>query len=286
MLVFALLAAGTAILFRLPVHGARPAPFQGFIEPEAVPVVSLTGGKIAQVLAHRGELVQQGQLLLRLDSSELDSHLARVHSALRILPDRLVDAATSLFERLPPQTVARLIQTDPERIAAEQEYFQALVESERNPSKACQARLKRAGEQRKRAYRRAGELRPSRLSALRNLQGEGLETLHWLEAQRERFEVRAPAGGVIEMLNLQPGDVVPPLSRLALVDVQGRFVVEARVPERREKDAVPGRRIEIVLPAGGRVPGVVDSFEDRRIRARVVNPPIVPRPGDSVQVFF
>jgi multidrug resistance efflux pump len=284
--VLALLAGSAAALSWLPAHGARRASIQGVIEPEAIPLFSATGGRIAEVLAQRGERVVAGQLLLRFESTELDSRLARAHSVLRTVPDHVVEDATSFFERLPPATLVRLERTDPHRIAAEQEYSDALVELEHNASVAGQARLKRAEEQRKEAYRRAGDWRAAGLSPLRNLQSEGLQTLHWLEVQRTRFEIRAPADGVIEILNLKTGDAVPPMSRLALLDVQGRFVVEARVPEHREKEAKPGRPIEVILSGGVRMPGVVESLEGRQLRALLVNPPIAPIPGDSVQVFF
>jgi multidrug resistance efflux pump len=271
-------------LSRLAAHVGR-SPIEGVIEPEAIPIVSPAGGRISQIFVHRGERVVAGQPLLRFEAGELEARLSHVRSTLRTVP-ALVNAATSLFERIPPNTMTRLLRTDPEILAAEQEYADALAECEHNPSPACQARLKRAEGQRKRAYELVGELQPSRLSVLRNLHHEGLETLHWLEAQSARFEVRAPADGAIELLDLQVGSIVPPLSPIALLDVGGRFVVRAHVPERREGDAKVGRRIEVVLPGGERVAAMVDSFEDRQLRANVVNPPFAPEPGDKVQVLF
>jgi multidrug resistance efflux pump len=275
-----LLGCSALALFHLAAHAARPSPLDGLIEPEATPVISPMGGKIGQILAHRGDRVVAGQLLLVFEAGELDARLARVRSALRTDPSHLVDVATSLFQRIPPNTMARLLRTDPVILAAEQEYADSLGEWERMPSPASKKHLKRAEGQRQRAHQRTAELRPDRLSILRNLHQQGLETLRWLEAQRARFEVRAPADGAIELLDLQVGSIVPPLSPVALLDVAGRFVVRARA------DAKPGRRIEVVLPGGDRVPAFVQSFENRQLRASVLNPSITPAPGDKVQVFF
>jgi multidrug resistance efflux pump len=280
VLAAGLLACGAVALSRLAAHGARRSPIEGVIEPEAIPIVSPTGGRVRQILAHRGERVAAGQLLLVFEAEELDARLARVRSTLRAVPSHLLDATAALFERIPPNTMARLMRTDPEILAAEQEYADALAESERNASPTSEKRLRRAEGTRKRAYQLAGELRPGRLSVFRNLHDEGLETLRWLEAQRARFEVRAPADGAIELLDLQVGSIVPPLSPVALLDVAGRFVVRARA------DAKPGRRIEVVLPGGDRVPAFLQSFENRQLRASVLNPSITPAPGDKVQVFF
>ena len=247
-----------------------------------MPIVSSMGGTISKVFVHRGDHVVAGQLLLVFEASELDARLARVRSTLDAVPAGFVDGAASLFERIPPNTMARLMRTDPEILAAEKEYADVLAESERNPAPASRQRLKRAEWQRKQAHERAGQLRPDRLSALRNLENDGQETMRWLEAQRARFEVRAPAEGAIELLDLQAGAVVPALSPLALIDVAGRFIVRARVPE----TAKPGQRIEVSLARGKRVTAVVDSFENHQLRASLAIPSGAPAPGGKVQVSF
>jgi len=277
-----LVACSALALSRLAAHTARPASVEGAIEPEAMPIVSSMAGTIGKVVAQRGEHVVAGQLLLVFEAPELDARLARVRRALQDVPPRFLDAAASLFGRIPPNMMARLVRSNPEILSAEQEYADALAESERKPSAAARERLKRSEGTRKQAYENAGGLQPERLSALRNLHDEGMETLRWLEAQRARFEVRAPADGEIELLDLQLGAVVPPLAPLALMDVRGRFVVRARVPEK----AKLGQRIEVALPGGNRVTAVVDSFEQRQLRARLVIPSGAPAAGAKVQVFF
>jgi multidrug resistance efflux pump len=247
-----------------------------------MPIVSSMGGTIGKVFVHRGDHVVAGQLLLVFEAPELNARLARVRATLDAVPAGFVDGAASLFERIPPNTMARLMRTDPEILAAEKEYADALAERERNPAPASRQRLTHAEGQRKQAHERAGELRPDRLSALRNLQNDGQETMRWLESQRARFEVRAPTEGAIELLDLQAGAVVPPLSPLALMDVAGRFVVRARV----RQSVKPGQRIEVALSGEKRVTAVVDSSENHQLRASLVIPSSAPAPGGKVQVFF
>jgi multidrug resistance efflux pump len=282
VLAAGLVACGVVALYSLGAHAARPASVEGSIEPVAKPIVSSMGGTIGKVFVHRGDHVIAGQLLLAFEAPELDKRLARVRSVLREIPPQFLDATASLIRRIPPSTMARLVRSNPEILAAEQEYASALAETERTSSPATRERLKRSEEQRKQAYENQGGLRLDRLSALHNLHDEGLDTLHWLESQRARFEVHAPAEGQIELLDLEAGAVVPPMAPLALLDVGGQFVVRARVPEKVN----PRQRIVVELPGGIRVAAVVDSFENHQLRASLAIPSRAPAPGSKVEVFF
>ena len=247
-----------------------------------MPIVSSMGGTVGKVFVRRGDHVMAGQILLAFEAPELDKRLARARSVLHKVPPQFLNAAASLIQRIPPSTMARLVRSNPEILAAEQEYATALAASERTSSPASRQRVKRAEHQRKQAYENQGGLRLDRLSALRNLHDEGLDTLRWLESQRSRFEVRAPAEGSIELLDLQPGAIVPPLAPLALMDMDGRFIVRVRVPEKVK----PGQRIVVAFPGGKPVTTVVGSFENHQLRACLSIPSGAPAPGGKVDVFF
>jgi multidrug resistance efflux pump len=223
-----------------------------------------------------------GQLLLVFQASELDARLARLRYVMREVPPRFLDATASLLERIPPSTMGRLVRSNPEILSAEQEYASALAESERQTSLAARKRLKRAEGLRKQAYETAGGLRPEGLSSLHNLQAEALETLRWLEEQRARFEVRAPVEGEMELLDLKPGMVVPPLAPLALMNVAGKFVLQTRV----RQNVKAGQRIEVEIPGSSRVPAVVDSCENGRLLAHLTIPYRAPATSGKVQVVF
>jgi multidrug resistance efflux pump len=282
VLAAGLVACAALALSRLGAHTTRPTSVEGSIEPEAIPIVSSLGGRIGKVLVQRGDPVMAGQLLLVFEAPELDARLARVRHVMQEVPPRFLDATASLLQRIPPSTMGRLVRSNPEILSAEQEYASALAESERQTSGAARERLKRAEGLRKQAYESAGGLRPEGLSSLHKLQDEGLETLRWLEVQRARFEVRAPVEGEMELLDLKPGTVVPPLAPLALMNVAGKFVLQARV----RQNVKAGQRIEVEIPGGSRVPAVVDSCENHRLRAHLTIPSHAPATSGKVQVVF
>lgn len=280
----ALVVCAALGLLRLTTHGAERPGIEGVIEPVAIPLMSPIGGKIAEVLVHRGERVKAGQLLIRFVASDMELRLEQLHGSLRAAPRRVVDATTSMLERLPPATVARLKRTDPKILGAEQEYTEALAMVERSPSAAASLRLKRAEGRRKDVYERAGDFDPRRLQALRNLYSDSAEMLRWLDAQRDSLEVRAPSDGWIELMDLAAGDGVTALSPVALFDRGDRFMVEARTGE--NESARQGQRIEVMLARGGRVAAVVESMEGHRLKASVTNPAMGLQIGERVRVLF
>lgn len=282
--VIALAVCAAFGMLRLTTRGAEPPAIEGVIEPVAIPLISPTGGKIAEVLVHRGERVKAGQLLVRFEANEMERRLEHLHGSLRAAPRRVVDATASILERLPAATVARLKRTDPTILGAEQEYTEALAMIERTPSANASVRLKRAEGRRKDAYERAGDFDPGRLPALRNFYSDSAELLRWLDVESESLEVRAPGDGWIELMDLRAGDSVTALSPVALFDRGDRFMVEARMGE--SESVKPGQRIEVVLARGGRVAAVVEQAEGHRMRASLTKPPITPLIGEKVRVLF
>jgi multidrug efflux pump subunit AcrA (membrane-fusion protein) len=211
------LAGSAGAYFGLPARdlqtpaAARPA------EPEAAVVSAPFGGWIQEVLAAPGEHVTTGQLLLRLGNPEVDTQVRRAQTALRQVPPRFVDAASSLLHRVPGPLWRDLVQTDPELRAAEQEYADALAAFERDAGPAAKTRLTAAEKRRMEAQRRVGELRPERLAAVSDLYRQNLATLRWIERQRRLGEVRSPVNGKVELIDLKAGDRVDPFAPLALI---------------------------------------------------------------------
>jgi multidrug resistance efflux pump len=79
-----------------------------------------------------------------------------------------------------------------------------------------------------------------------------------IDRRIDELSIRAPQDGVVEAIDLRPGDLVPPDAPvLALVD-PARLWVRAYVPENR-----------LALELGQEVAVGVDSFPDERFRARI-----------------
>jgi cobalt-zinc-cadmium efflux system membrane fusion protein len=76
----------------------------GVVSPDvsrAVPVISLTSGRVVDVRARLGDQVQKGQLLLRIHSADASGAFSDYRKAVvdRVLAQSQLDRATALFER-------------------------------------------------------------------------------------------------------------------------------------------------------------------------------------------
>ena len=76
LLVIALVFGGLGgwMLFA-PLHGAVIAPGQVKVESSRKTIQHLEGGIVAKILVHEGDLVQQGQTLLTLESTQIDAQV-------------------------------------------------------------------------------------------------------------------------------------------------------------------------------------------------------------------
>ena len=282
---FRLLIAALIICVVLVLAAKRSEhtrPIQGFIEPDVIPVTSVFGGRVAEVLVGRGDKVRAGQELARFEAGELKERVAQLRASLARFPRSRLSAATSLIERVPASTWANLSQTDPARMAAEAEYINALRESEQHPSPESRARLRKARVRRLEVYRHTVEPNHAEVEAFRKLTDGTRETASWLDAQMERFRVRAPVDGIVEMLDVAPGDVLPPRSGVALIDVPNRFVVEAATTA----VIAVGTKMTVVTGAGVVLHGVVTAGPHNEFLGMVENPGTAPKPGDAVQLLF
>lgn len=79
-----------------------------------------------------------------------------------------------------------------------------------------------------------------------------------IQSQIAELEVRSPAAGVVEALDLQPGDLAPPNAPVLTVVDHTRLWVRAYVPENR-----------IPLRIGQTLSVTVDSFPDRTFSGRI-----------------
>src|SRR5436190_16004777 len=84
------------------------------------------GGTVETVLVRTGDRVESGQVLVRLRSTEFEERMQRVLTSLEHVPPDVVSRMANLVGRIPPNTWKELRNTDPQLIAAEQEYVDAL----------------------------------------------------------------------------------------------------------------------------------------------------------------
>jgi HlyD family secretion protein len=202
-------------------------------------VSSKVTGKVVEVLVEEGMKVKEGQILARLDATNLEKSLA-------LTTARLESTRKSLEE-----TRANLEQAQRELKRASELAAQQI---------ASQAELDRAGADVKALRARLDRQQADVTVAERELALS--------EQQLDDTVIRAPFGGVVTSKNAQPGEMISPVSAgggftrtgiCTIVDMDS-LEIEVDVNESYINRVVPDQPVEATL----------DSYPDWRIPAKVI----------------
>jgi multidrug resistance efflux pump len=252
--VLVLLAAGTAwAVWRR----TRPPDllFSGEVQAHLVHVGSLIGGRVLEVPASEGAAIEAGQPLVVLEPDLIDAQVAEQES--RVAAVRASLARTAKGPRHEEVVRARVL------------WQNAAREYERRRG------LFRAGaisrEELDIAETQAEAARQSYLEGVRGGRREDVTAaratlvqeearLAYLRRQRQETVVRAPGSGVVEVLDIRPGDLVGPNAPVAALLDTGDLWVRVYVPEPSLGLVHLGQAAEIR----------VDSFPGRSFPGRVV----------------
>jgi multidrug resistance efflux pump len=238
----------------------RPAPssalaLSGSIEARTVQVGSLVGGRVQTVHVDEGATVAAGQPLVTLEPDLLDFQIAEQRTQIESLTANL--ARTRIGPRTEEQKrneiAWRAAETNRKRqealwksgVVSRQQYDNALV--------AEQSARQTLNEGQR------GGTREDVEAARATLAGAG-QRLAYLERQKRELVVTAPAAGVVEAMDLRPGDLVAPNQAVATILEKDQLWVRVYVPEPQLG------RIHI----GQGVAVQIDTFPDRRFPGRVV----------------
>lgn len=254
IVLLAALAAAGAWFWR---RSRQPQPLRlaGTIEARGADVGSLVGGRVASVEVDEGERVEAGQILVILQSElidpQVDEQAARVEQARAEL--RRVQAGPRDEEVARARIAWQAAETDRKRIeqlfrdgiVGRREYDQALV---------AEATSEETYLERRRGSR--GEDLDAASAALAGAE----RRLALLEEQRRELTVRAPVAGVIEALDLRPGDLVAAHQPVATLLETDQLWLRAFAPEPRLGEIRLGQRAFLT----------VDSFPQREFTGKVV----------------
>lgn len=190
-----------------------PLPVVASVEPLTVTVISRAGGTVEEVFAKPGDRVAVGAPLVRLRPATL---------ARRDELDRLLAAAKATAS-LPAALRNMLVDSHPDVERAEREYVEAL-------------RARDAGGPSERLTHAAAERVAVRNRISRQVGSGGAGVVPFLEARRRELDalgdglVRSEHGGSVDLLDLRPGDRVPPGSPVALIVTGEAYSAEFEVP--------------------------------------------------------
>ena len=217
-------------------------------------VSSKITGKIVEVLIEEGLVVDEGQVLARLDDALPKRQLDLAEAELEAAKKSLVESEVRLTKaELDRKRLARLVEAD---VASQDELDAAEADVD-----ALEARLDLGREEIEVAERR-------------------------LELRRQELEdtiIRAPFDGVVVTKDAQPGEMISPVSAgggftrtgIGTVVDMGSLEIEVDVNE-----AYIGR-----VAAGQPVEAVLDAYPDWTIPARVITPvPTADRQKATVRV--
>jgi len=198
----------------------------GSIEANTVEVGSLVGGRIARVLVKEGDLVRAGQPIVTFESDLPDLELAqqravvaqaRAQLAVVVKGPRPEDLQQAKTNWEAAQTDRRRIEALWKTGIASRSDYDATLVKESNTLEVY------------RAAQRGG--RPEDVHAAQAALDQQQKRLDFLERQHQELQVVAPADGVVEVLDLRPGDLVAANQAVATLLEPSQIWVRVYVPE-------------------------------------------------------
>ena len=256
VLLVLLVAAGAAAWW---IYGLRkkeePLVLSGSIEARDVEVGSLVGGRVAAVHVEEGARVRKGDPLVTFETDlgalqikeqrarveEVRAQLARVTAGPRSEETARARAEAENSER----ERRRLKALSDEGVIGRQQYEDA----------ATRARVAQETYRELQRGSRAEDLAAARAALDREEQ-----RLAYLLRQSQEAVVHAPADGIVESLDLRPGDLVGPNQPVARILEPGELWVRVWIPEPSLGHVRVGQRAAIT----------VDSFPGRQFPGSVV----------------
>lgn len=191
-------------------------------------------GYVQEVKVQAGDAVRAGQLLILLDSRDLDAARRQAEAALNEAKsaiaeaDNAVAAAKAQLE-LAQVTFRRMKDLHEKRSVSEQEFDEA----------AAKVRMAEANHQ----------MALSRRRQLEEKIGQATEALRSAEIMRGYAEIRAPFDGVITEKMIDPGALAAPGAPLLTIERAGAFRLEARLEESMLAHVRAGQEVEVELEA-------------------------------------
>lgn len=233
--------------------GAPASEVQGFIEPyQDIDVAASEMGIIEAILVKEGDRVRSGQVLVQMDSKELQVTLA-IAKEIKESRGRLESASAEL--QLQSELVQSLVELRSRDHASDQELDRA-----RKQMEIAKARL---------------------LSVQEELYVKTLEHER-VKVQMERRRLRSPIDGICTQINRDPGESVllsdPVVVKVVQLDpLLVIFLVPANEARSlKTDDDVEVRILGIEKPVQGRVEFVSPTTDPQsgltRVRVRVPNP--------------
>ena len=274
-------AAGTlTLLLLLASCGDRGKAVSGTIEVDEAHVGPRFSGRVEKIFAREGDRLQEGQVIVQLDASEL--------RARRDLAAAQINTAAHDADAQEAQLV--FLRDDARR---QQELLQRRVVSSTDAERADSA----------------AKSQEKNVAAAKMRVAQARAQLADIDAQLAEMQVAAPADSILEVLSVKPGDILaPPFNQeVATLLLTGHLWVRVYVPEswlgliklgehvRVRVDSFPGKDFDGVVEQINRqaefTPRNVQTVADRikqvfGVKVRLPSDDDRLRAGMAADVYF
>jgi membrane fusion protein, multidrug efflux system len=198
---------------------------------------------VQQVSAQVGDHVRAGQLLITLDTRDLDAAVSRAQAAEAPVRSAIPEADSGIAAAKASFDLAQTTFRRIEELAAKKSVSSQELDEASARVKAAQANY---------------EMARSRRAQLDSRLAQVEQEIRSAGITRDYAKIAAPFAGVVTARNVEPGNLATPGVPLITIEREGEYRLEASVDESRLPLLKPGQVVEVTL----------DSI-DRRLAARV-----------------
>lgn len=249
-----LAAAGAAFWWRSATR-SKALELSGSVEARDAQVGSLVGGRVVRALVDEGSVVKKGDTLVLLESDLLDRQIEQERgnvAAQRANLERVVRGPRT-------EEIARARadwgNAETKRRRSEALLKSGLLSPQEYDAAAAQAKM--LGET---YHELARGNRPEDIAQARAQLAAEEGRLAYLLEQKDELVVRAPADGIVQTMDLRPGDLVAANQGIVTIIEPSEIWVRVYVPEPKLGLVRVGQSAAISI----------DTFPARRFRGRVV----------------
>lgn len=234
---------------------AKPLLLSGTIEARDVEVGSLTGGRVVSVPVAEGATVRRGQPIVVLETDLVDLQVSQQSARVDEARANLVKAQRGPRSEEVARARAEAENAERERRRQKSLLDQGIVGQQQYDAAATAARMSLETLRENERGSRPEDIAAAR-AALAREEGQ----LAYLRRQKQESVVVSPADGVIESIDLRPGDLVAPNQPVARILEPSQVWVRVYVPE-----PLLGR-----VRVGQKAAVRVDTYPKREFGGRVV----------------
>jgi multidrug resistance efflux pump len=255
LFVVVLLALAAAGFWAYRSRRDQGLVLSGAIEARDVEVGSLLGGRVAAVHVEEGAAVVAGQPLVTFETDLVDAQVREQEAAVAQAAANLARVLKGPRSEERARAKVEMDNAERERRRLDDLAKQGVVARQAYDDAATRAEVTRKTYEELEHGSRAEDVAAARSALDREEQ-----KLRYIRRQREETVVKAPASGVVQSLDLRPGDLVPANRPVASILEPSQVWVRVYVPEPRLGLVRVGQRAAIT----------VDTFRDREFPGRVV----------------